>query len=106
MTNPDNATANPELTTPDPEHRANTEFLIWQALGGIRESIGRLDGKLDGINSAIGDLGTKASSADGKLSKVKSSVDRIYWTIGAIVIVIGAMSPILWAGIKVLLKIP
>lgn len=99
------ATANPEVTTPDPVDRADSSFLIWQALGGIRESIGRLDGKLDGLVRDVGDLRDKVSAADGKLSKVKTSVDRIYWTIAVIVVVFGALSPILWAGFKVLLHL-
>lgn len=99
-------TANPEVTAPDPVDRADASFLIWQMLGGIRESIGRLDGKLDSLSNEVVQLKRKVNVVDGKLSKVKTSVDRIYWTIAVIVVVFGALSPILWAGIKVLLHIP
>jgi hypothetical protein len=96
---------NPEVTTPDPVDRADASFLIWQSLGGIRESIGRLEGKLDSTSKNVDSLKDQVGVLDGKISKAKSSVDRIYWTIAVLVVVFGALSPILLAGLKVIFKV-
>lgn len=99
-------TTEPDIVTPDRGQPGDVNYFIWQTLGTMQQTLGRLDGRIESefatLKQRLADIEAKSATIEGKVAAVSTKVSRATWMVIGAVAVMGALSPVIWAGFKAL----